>query len=93
MKIKISLEKLHQYIIDEDYKGYDPFDGLTSRVFISLGLNKFYLIRLLWIQFFKRSVLNLRIFLEIQIFLSSMIFNSQVERRQCKRSFFIPLML
>lgn len=44
----------------EDYAGWDPFDGLNSRLFQALGLGRFPLARLAWIQLFKRSPLNLR---------------------------------
>lgn len=44
----------------DDYAGWDPFDGLNSRVFQSLGLQRFGFARLAWIQLFKRSPINLR---------------------------------
>ena len=43
-----------------DYKGWDPFDGLNSRLFIGLGMNRSRFLRLAWIQFFKRSPINFR---------------------------------
>ena len=43
-----------------DYKGWDPFDGLNSRLFIGLGLSRSAFLRLAWIQFFKRSPINFR---------------------------------
>lgn len=42
------------------YAGWDPFDGLNSKLFQALGLNRFPLARLAWIQLFKRSPVNLR---------------------------------
>ncbi|MGI8565330.1 MAG: hypothetical protein ACR2LZ_02490, partial [Pyrinomonadaceae bacterium] len=43
------------------YAGYDPFDGLNSRVFQSAPLLKdSRLARLAWTQVFKRSPINLR---------------------------------
>jgi hypothetical protein len=62
-----SLEKLYQYIRAEGFKGYDPFDGLNSRVFRSIGF--FYKrkgLRLAWIQFFKRFPFNLRRIAQIE---------------------------
>jgi len=58
---KASLRQLRRYVEKENYRGWDPFDGLNSKVFRSLPLlkkNKW--ARLAWLQFFKRSPLNLR---------------------------------
>lgn len=44
----------------DDYAGWDPFDGLNSRVFQAMGLGRIGVARLAWIQLFKRSPLNLR---------------------------------
>jgi len=44
----------------DDFAGYDVFDGLNSRLLKSLGFYRFPLVRLAWIQFFKRSPVNLR---------------------------------
>jgi len=58
---KQSLEKLMQYCEKEGFKGYDPYDGLNSRLFQSLPvLPKSRLPRLAWIQLFKRLPLNIR---------------------------------
>ncbi|KAI3595321.1 hypothetical protein D8I24_7942 [Cupriavidus necator H850] len=46
--------------LEHDFAGYDPFDGLNSRVFAGSGLARFRLARLAWIQFFKRSPVNFR---------------------------------
>ncbi len=43
-----------------DYSGWDPFDGLMSGVFRTTPLRHWPLARLAWIQFFKRSPINLR---------------------------------
>lgn len=48
------------YCRTEQYKGWDPYDGLNSRVFNFLLFNKIPLFRLAFIQFFKKSPLNLR---------------------------------
>ena len=56
-----SFTQLTSYCESEDFKGWDPFDGLTSRFFQSIPFvrtNKF--CRLAWIQFFKRSPINFR---------------------------------
>jgi len=43
-----------------DYAGFDPFDGLNSRVFQSTLFAHSRTARLLWTQLFKRSPLNFR---------------------------------
>ena len=60
-KIHNALEKLKLYCETEKFKGYDPYDGLNSKLFQSVKpLTKSRIARLAWIQFFKRSPLNLR---------------------------------
>ena len=56
-----SFQKLKGYCEREQYKGWDPYDGLNSRLFNALPLirnNRF--CRLAWIQLFKRSPVNFR---------------------------------
>jgi rhamnogalacturonyl hydrolase YesR len=56
-----SLDKLQKYCEAENFKGYDPYDGLNSRFFQALPfVSKNRFCRLVWIQFFKRSPINLR---------------------------------
>ena len=56
-----SLSKLQKYCEAEDFKGWDPYDGLNSRIFNAVPLLKnSALSRLIMIQFFKRSPVNLR---------------------------------
>lgn len=60
-RIEESYQKLKHYCEAENYQGWDPYDGLNSKIFQSLPFvrtNR--LARLAWIQFFKRSPLNLR---------------------------------
>ncbi len=52
--------KLVDYIEKESYAGWDPYDGLNSKIFKNLKLDTFSFFRLFWIQLFKRSPLNLR---------------------------------
>jgi hypothetical protein len=60
-QIKESFNKLYAYCNTQEFKGYDPYDGLNSRFFQSLPfIRKSRLARLIWIQLFKRSPLNLR---------------------------------
>ena len=55
-----SFIKLRNYCENESFKGWDPYDGLNSKVFQALKLNKIRFFRLAWIQLFKRNPLNLR---------------------------------
>lgn len=56
-----ALQKLKEYCEKERFKGWDPYDGLNSRVFQSLPfLKRSALCRLIVIQGFKRSPVNLR---------------------------------
>ena len=56
-----SLEKLTAYCSRQDWSGYDPFDGLNSRVFqkIPLFRNR-RIFRLLFLQLNKKCPVNLR---------------------------------
>lgn len=59
--IQTSFRKLEAFCRRENFQGFDAFDGLNSRVFQSLPIIKnASLARLAWIQFFKRSPINLR---------------------------------
>ena len=54
-KIARSFSLLKWYVENEDFKGWDPYDGLNSRVFQNLPIKRIRLARLAWIQLFKRS--------------------------------------
>lgn len=58
--IKDSFERLRKYCEAEDFRGWDPFDGLNSAVFKFIPFNKTKFIRLAWLQAIKRSSFNLR---------------------------------
>jgi len=58
-------QRLLTKLRSNEFAGYDVYDGLNSRLLKSLGLYRFPLVRLAWIQFFKRSPVNLRIFARI----------------------------
>jgi hypothetical protein len=66
-KLEASLDILSRYCVKEEYKGFDPYDGLNSTLFrfipFAAGSR---LVRLAWIQFFKLSPLNLRSFFLIK---------------------------
>jgi rhamnogalacturonyl hydrolase YesR len=56
-----SFQALESYVRGEGYKGWDPYDGLNSKIFQKtplLSSSKFF--RLAWIQLFKRSPINFR---------------------------------
>ena len=56
-----SFIKLKAYCEEEGYKGWDPYDGLNSKIFQKLPfLKKSALCRLIVIQGFKRSPINFR---------------------------------
>lgn len=66
-KVFNSFEKLEKYCKKEDFKGWDPYDGLNSKLFKSLPLlpdKK--LGRLIWIQLIKKLPFNLRGLLKIE---------------------------
>jgi len=57
-QILSSLKKLEKWVEDHDYKGYEPFDGLSS-VFRPLTFGNLFLNRLL-LQLVRQSPINLR---------------------------------
>jgi len=60
-KIVTSFCKLKSYCEAENFKGWDPFDGLNSRLFRRFPyINKNNYARLAWIQLFKKCPINLR---------------------------------
>ena len=58
--IASSFKKLKTYCEAENFKGWDPYDGLNSKVFQALPFKHWDLARLAWIQAFKRNPINLR---------------------------------
>ena len=59
-KIINSFDKLKNYCESENFKGWDPYDGLNSKVFKFFKMDKVPFFRLAWIQLFKRNPINLR---------------------------------
>ncbi len=55
-----ALLSLKNYCEKENFRGWDPFDGLNSKIFQATPLKNWDLARLIWIQTFKRNPLNLR---------------------------------
>lgn len=61
MQVIDSFVTLRDYCEKEGFKGWDPYDGLNSRIFQAIPfLKKSALCRLVTIQGFKRSPINLR---------------------------------
>lgn len=58
--VEDAVHKLHGYLQACHYSGYDPYDGLESRVFRATPLKRLKAARLAWIQLMKRSPLNFR---------------------------------
>lgn len=44
----------------ENFSGWDPYDGLNSKIFRATPFKHWHLARLAWIQLFKRNPINLR---------------------------------
>jgi len=55
-----SFQTLANYCKRNNYKGWDLFDGLNSKIFSASPLYHSKFLRLAWIQFFKRSTVNFR---------------------------------
>lgn len=62
LKSNESFNKLKAYCEAEDFAGWDPYDGLNSKIFKATPLKNWDLARLAWIQGFKRSPINFRKF-------------------------------
>jgi rhamnogalacturonyl hydrolase YesR len=52
--------KLKSYCEAEKFAGWDPYDGLNSKIFSATPFKNWDLARLAWIQGFKRSPINFR---------------------------------
>lgn len=59
-KVTESIIRLLDYCKKNDWAGYDPFDGLNSKIFALIPFHKNKLPRLFFIQFMKRFPVNLR---------------------------------
>ena len=55
-----SFKRLISYCEKENFKGWDPYDGLNSWVIQKTILGKSRFFRLAWIQLFKRNPINFR---------------------------------
>src|SRR5205823_8032541 len=57
---KIAHDDLWNWCRAQDFAGYDPYDGLNSRLFQATPLKHSRAARLAWTQLFKRSPINFR---------------------------------
>lgn len=57
---RIICSQIYKKSLQHDFAGYDPFDGLNSRIFDWLPSLKKGLFGLAWTQFHKRSLINFR---------------------------------
>ncbi len=55
-----AFNNLKNRVEQSDYAGWDPYDGLSSKVFNATPLKYSAFARLAWIQLFKRNPINLR---------------------------------
>ena len=58
--LQIAHRDLWKYCRAQGFAGYDPYDGLNSRLFQSTPFKKSRVARLAWTQFHKRSPMNFR---------------------------------
>lgn len=59
--VVLSFQKLKSYCEQEEFKGWDPYDGLNSSLFNAIPvIRSSRFCRLAWIQFFKKSPVNFR---------------------------------
>lgn len=60
-EVTAAFSRLRAYCESEQFAGWDPYDGLNSKIFKALPLvGRSPLARLVWIQLFKRNPINLR---------------------------------
>ena len=59
-KVISSFLALKDYCESEKFKGWDPYDGLNSKVVLIIAAKNWDLARLVWIQALKRSPINFR---------------------------------
>ncbi len=59
-KAEDTFNKLYEYLKQEEFKGWDPYDGLNSPLIQKTFLKRNYVVKLIFIQLFKKNPLNLR---------------------------------
>jgi len=63
--LKNNISKLDQWVINQDYKGYDPFDALNSPILKTLSKHSKWS-RIFFTQLLLRSPINLRLLLRMK---------------------------
>ena len=64
-RLRRSIERLESYLVAEEFRGYDPYDALTSPLFRLPGLRSARWLRLAAQQALRRATFNLRPLLAI----------------------------
>ena len=64
-------QRLHEFCSARDWRGYDPYDGLNSRLFQAMPLADSKFFRQAWTQFHRRSPINFRLLCGIKPTLNS----------------------
>src|SRR5262245_16149706 len=64
-KLEVAIQSLLDYCRNSGWSGYDPYDGLNSRVFRHTPFFRSRLCRIAFTQAMKRSPVNLRSFLGV----------------------------
>ncbi len=95
-RIESAFRSLLEYCSNQYWKGYDPYDGLNSRILEATPLSQSKLARLVLTQFCKRSPINLRSLLLVEkghnpkalgLFLSSLLQQYSVcKAKECRAS-------
>lgn len=60
IELERAYDSLAAWCRKQSYAGYDPFDGLNSRLFQATPFKRSRTARIIWTQLFKRSPVNLR---------------------------------
>jgi len=63
--LRASLSRLERWLIERNFKGFDPHDALRSRIVRTLTFHN-RLLGIAWVQFLRRSPLNFRRILQVE---------------------------
>ena len=58
--VRQAYDAVYAWAAAEGFAGYDPFDGLESRIFQATPLKHISIARLAWLQMVKRAAVDLR---------------------------------
>jgi hypothetical protein len=65
LSVNVHIDRLKRYIEKENFKGYDPYDSINSPILKAVSFNR-KILRIAFIQVFKRFPINLRAILGIK---------------------------